>query len=200
MTMSEFKVIIIGGGLSGALLANGLLRHGVSTTVYERDPEDHQREGYQIRLGEPSLIGFRACLDETRISQIEAKFGLSEGNVQDPARKTVGPHVYTSRFEPVVDLNAFPNYSTSSAIDRVVLRSFLADPVKEQGCLRYGKAFDRYEIIPSEKADKVRVCFKDGSFEICDVLIGADGSGSQVMSPALALPLYHSPYLTSNVR
>lgn len=42
--MAHFKVIVIGGGLSGALLTNGLLNNNVNTTLYERDAADSKRE------------------------------------------------------------------------------------------------------------------------------------------------------------
>lgn len=42
-----FKVIIIGGGLAGSLLANGLSEHAIDFVVYERDAEDSAtRDGY----------------------------------------------------------------------------------------------------------------------------------------------------------
>jgi 2-polyprenyl-6-methoxyphenol hydroxylase-like FAD-dependent oxidoreductase len=44
-----FKILIIGGGLSGLTLANGLLKHGsgldLQVEIYERDPKDTNREG-----------------------------------------------------------------------------------------------------------------------------------------------------------
>ena len=44
-----FKILIIGGGLSGLTLANGLLKHAshmdIQVEIYERDPKDVNREG-----------------------------------------------------------------------------------------------------------------------------------------------------------
>lgn len=44
-----FKILIVGGGLSGLTLANGLLKHGsdvdIQVEVYERDAQDLNREG-----------------------------------------------------------------------------------------------------------------------------------------------------------
>lgn len=48
----NFKVIVIGGGLAGSLLTNGLLNNGVEAKLYERDAANSKRDGYQIRLGE----------------------------------------------------------------------------------------------------------------------------------------------------
>ena len=44
-----FKILIVGGGLSGLALANGLLSHvqhlDLEIHVYERDAENANREG-----------------------------------------------------------------------------------------------------------------------------------------------------------
>ncbi|KAK7966934.1 uncharacterized protein PG986_001211 [Apiospora aurea] len=69
--MSPLKVIIVGGGLSGACLANGILNRAdddgaspIDVTIYERGTEASSRGGYQIRLGAHALVGLRACLTE----------------------------------------------------------------------------------------------------------------------------------------
>lgn len=79
--MPPFKVIIIGGGLAGACLANGLRRKGIDFVLYERDVENSQREGYQITMGANALVGLRACLEKDQVEQLMKKFGRSGGQV-----------------------------------------------------------------------------------------------------------------------
>jgi pyruvate/2-oxoglutarate dehydrogenase complex dihydrolipoamide dehydrogenase (E3) component len=47
-----FKILIVGGGLSGLSLANGLLKHGsnldIEISIYERDAKDANREGIKF--------------------------------------------------------------------------------------------------------------------------------------------------------
>ncbi|MBX6750156.1 MAG: NAD(P)-binding protein [Micromonosporaceae bacterium] len=48
---SPFHVVIIGGGLAGLCLAQGLFRSGISVTVYEADASPEVRaQGYRISL------------------------------------------------------------------------------------------------------------------------------------------------------
>ncbi|EGU85419.1 hypothetical protein HZS61_004342 [Fusarium oxysporum f. sp. conglutinans] len=173
--MSPFKVIIVGAGLSGSLLANGLIRHDVNVAVYERLDRNVKREGYQIRMGANALAGFRACLDKEHIDKIISKFGKSGGRISS------APVVYGSDFKPLLDFTKFPTYSKSAPINRVTLRDALADPVYDAGRMHYNKEFDRYEIVTDNKGrELVRVWFKDGSSDTADILIGADGSHSKI--------------------
>ncbi|KAH7089239.1 hypothetical protein FB567DRAFT_627737 [Paraphoma chrysanthemicola] len=174
--MSTFKVIIVGGGLSGALLANGLINHDIDAVVYERDAEGSKREGYQIRLGESSLTGFRACLTGEHMQSIINNLGQSSGD-------TAGaPTIFNSRFEEIIDLGILPTYARSSAMNRVVLRDALLEPIKKKGRMHYEKGFQRYDIVEERGRERVRVAFSDGSSDTCDVLVGADGSGSRINS------------------
>lgn len=173
-----FKVIIIGSGLAGALLANGLIKNGVEFTVYERLQRHAERKGYQIRLGAFALKGMRACLSPDHIKTIAAKFGRSSG------MKSGAPVMYDDKFQEMLDLSVYPNYSKSAPISRGLLRDTLADPVFDAGRLKYGMQFERYEILnPGSNREQVRVWFVDGSFDDCDILIAADGSHSKVRSP-----------------
>ncbi|KAF9870752.1 putative FAD dependent oxidoreductase [Colletotrichum karsti] len=172
---APFKVIIAGGGLSGCLLANGLMNNGVDVAVYERDSADVKREGFQIRLGESAMTGFRACLKPSEIATIQSKFS------QMSTTGLTAPAICNTKFQTVLDLGQLPSYSASWGINRVVLRDILVNPLIERGCIHFGKAFEGYEIVRrSDGQESVKVHFADGTTESCDVLIGADGSGSRI--------------------
>ncbi|KAK7700295.1 hypothetical protein SLS64_011108 [Diaporthe eres] len=174
--MAPFKVIIVGGGLAGSLLANGLVNNGVDVVVYERDAADSKREGYQIRLGEPAYTGFEACLADDHRAAVLSKLGQTSGEVN------TAPSIVNSRFETILDMSQFPSYSKSAAINRVVLRNTLLDPIIALGRVQFSKKFVEYEIVADTKGNElVKVHFSDGSVDTCDVLVGADGSGSKVI-------------------
>jgi len=50
-------IVIIGAGLAGLGLAQGLKRHGINFSIYERDPSvDYRAQGYRIKIF-PDTIG-----------------------------------------------------------------------------------------------------------------------------------------------
>lgn len=169
------KVIIIGAGLSGALLANGLANNGIETALYERDQQDSKKEGYLIRLGDGATTGFRACLTQSQIAAIRRKFS------QTDASSSTAPALYTSGFRLLLDLTRLPSWSKAASIQRKILRDELLGPIKQKGLVTFCKVFSHYEIFRDDHgAEKVRVLFADGSSDTCNILVGADGSASKV--------------------
>ena len=54
--MKDFHVVIVGGGLGGLTLAQGLKKNGISCAVYEKDMSRADRlQGYRIVL---SILGY----------------------------------------------------------------------------------------------------------------------------------------------
>ena len=174
--MPALKIIIVGSGLAGSLLANGLVRNHIQVTVYDRLPRYAKREGYLIRLGGNSLKGMRACLSPDEVQRIAKKCGRSGGE------RSSAPILYDKDFDRLLDLRGYTTYSKSAPISRKLLRDCFADPLSDAGVLHYEKSFDRYEVLPgsNDGLDCIRVYFKDGTSDDCDILVGADGSHSAV--------------------
>jgi 2-polyprenyl-6-methoxyphenol hydroxylase-like FAD-dependent oxidoreductase len=177
--MSEFKVIVVGGGLSGACLANGLLNNKsklpLKVAVFERDSEDGNRAGYQIRLGSHALSGFRACLTKEQFENLMLCFGRSGGSISS------APVLFDRNLKLLIDLSKFPAYTKSAPISRARLRDFLQAPLRTQNVIRFGKTFSHFESLKDGlgEAAKIRVHFSDGSVEDGDVLIASDGNASR---------------------
>ncbi|KAF4869150.1 Zeaxanthin epoxidase [Colletotrichum siamense] len=170
-----FRVVIIGGGLAGNLLGCGLMKDSVDVKVYERAERHSTREGLQIRLTSPALAGMRACLETDHMLSIIKKFGPAT------EAKAEAPRIFHKDWTQLMDLSRFPAYGKNAPITRGLLRDCLADPLYEAGKLQYDTAMERYEILnPGSKDERVRVWLSDGSYDDCDVLIGADGGYSKV--------------------
>ncbi|KAM0081449.1 hypothetical protein ACKRZS_006404, partial [Fusarium odoratissimum] len=151
--MAPLKVIIVGGGLAGACLANGLINKAdgqIDVTVFERDEAGSERGGYQIRLGAHALIGFKACLTKDQYSALLPCFGKSGGVVSS------APCIFSpSDLKVLIDLSKAPVYEKSAPIARTRLRNFLQMPLQERDFIRFGKKFVRYEVLQGEVAGPV---------------------------------------------
>ncbi|KAM0421980.1 hypothetical protein ACHAPD_000423 [Fusarium lateritium] len=174
--MSNFNVIIVGGGLAGPLLASGLLQKGIKVDVYERLEENAKRDGYNIRVAQPCLQAFEECLDAKAIDQIKQRMGRFEDNQETT------PIWYDYRMKPLLNMSRISTkYHDSAPMDRVVLRNTIIQKPLSQGIMHHGKAFSRYEIVKTNSGqEKVRVWFQDDTSVDGDILIAADGSHSTI--------------------
>jgi 2-polyprenyl-6-methoxyphenol hydroxylase-like FAD-dependent oxidoreductase len=178
--MAPLEVIIVGGGLAGACLANGLVNKSeglVDVTLVERDEAGSERGGYQIRLGSHALTGFKACLTDKQYADLLPCFGRSGGVVSS------APCVFRpSDLKVLLDLSKAPAYEKSAPIGRTRLRDFLQAPLRKRKVIQYSKKYLRYEVLESNASgqSKIKVHFDDGSQRDCDVLISAEGSASRI--------------------
>lgn len=111
---SPFKVIIIGSGLAGALLAHILIREGINIHVYERYERNSKRDGFQIRLTLPAILGLRSCLTPEYLAAVIENFG--------PATEVKGeaPRVLHNDFSILVDFSRFPAYGKKKCLSTEV--------------------------------------------------------------------------------
>jgi 2-polyprenyl-6-methoxyphenol hydroxylase-like FAD-dependent oxidoreductase len=167
------RVMIIGGGIGGLCLAQGLTRAGVESVVYERDVERAERlDRYRLHINPAGSRALHACLTASAWESFLA--GTRE--------YTGGFGFLTERMRTLVvvdDAIMYP-WSTDPAeqarpADRRFLREVLLSGL--DGTVQFGRKFDHYELLPD---GAVTAHFTDGTSATGDVLVGADGAGSAV--------------------
>ncbi|GAA2208393.1 NAD(P)/FAD-dependent oxidoreductase [Nonomuraea monospora] len=165
------KVIVIGAGLGGLMLAQGLRRSGIDVVVYERDGARGRPQGVSLHVDDRGAKALRACLPPAHAAMAEATMGgprertvtLSE---VDGALTVVGA-------QPSNGVAGRPR--PGRQVHRPLLRAVLLTGLED--VVRFGTEFTRYE----QRADgTVRAWFADGGTDTADVLVGADGIGSAV--------------------
>ncbi|KAI2621628.1 FAD/NAD(P)-binding domain-containing protein [Hypoxylon sp. NC1633] len=174
----ELPILIIGAGCSGLALAHGLYLKGIPCKVFERDPTLSQRNGRDWGVAcHWSAPMFASLLGEAKWS------GISETLV-DP---------YLS--QPEIDMCPMQNGQTGEVLTHVPFpnlrrllrsrtRAFLAADADVVD-VHYGKNLER--ISYADDGSSVTAHFADGTTETGRLVVGADGSNSQVRRLLLGL-------------
>lgn len=167
---STHPIIILGAGISGLTLAQGLLKSSIPFRIFERDPTLNTRsQGYRFRIQGPGITALRRVLTPALYSELEASCGyLAPGPIIHldavTAKTMEGPKGAPTQPGEESPLNA----------DRSVMRSVLFQGLESH--VDFNREFTHYSIVPSG----VTVHFSDGSQVNGSLLIGADGARSRV--------------------
>jgi salicylate hydroxylase len=173
VTMS-FHFLIVGGGIGGLCLAQGMKKAGISVGVYERDRTRTDRlQGYRIHI-DPS--GSRALYDCLPAELFEI-FAATCGK---PGR---GFRILNHRLDElqfirageIEDPAAQVSIARHRSVSRITLRQVLLAGLED--VVHFDKKFLRYEDTGD---GRVIAHFEDGTFATGDVLIAADGVNSKV--------------------
>lgn len=69
----QYRILIIGAGLGGLALAQGLIRTGFNVTVFERDEGSISRaQGYRISIRSRGMNALAAILTPEKMSRLSA--------------------------------------------------------------------------------------------------------------------------------
>ncbi|MBS2551961.1 FAD-dependent monooxygenase [Catenulispora sp. NL8] len=173
------RVSVIGAGLGGLCLAQGLRGAGIDVDVYERDPAITARfQGYRLVLSPTGFEALHGCLpprwhplldaivDDTRVERLVLDTRLNKVGELGPARSGL-------------------------VVDRHVLRHLLLTGLD----VHTGAALTGYDVLNGEdgkngkggkdgkgdEAAKVQAHFAQGASPApADLLVGADGVNSAV--------------------
>jgi 2-polyprenyl-6-methoxyphenol hydroxylase-like FAD-dependent oxidoreductase len=165
------RVAVVGAGIGGLCLAQGLRRNGIEVTVYERDDALSSRgQGYRLHLDAgralyeclpPDL--YELCISTS--GRPSTRMTVVRGNLR-VLRKMEFP-APTDPFDPD---------ALSTSVNRQTLREVLAARLDDR--LEFGRACTGFEQHP----DAVRLAFADGASAQADVLVAADGVRSLIRS------------------
>lgn len=167
MTM---HVLIIGGGIGGLCLAQGLRRRGVSVAVCERDrTPDARLQGYRLSIEPPGSAALHDCLPPELWQILVATSGDQGermGVFDEQLRQLMEEDAKPDRADPA---------SGSHAVSRVTFRQVLLAGLDD--AVHFGKEFHHH--VPAGDGT-VTAHFADGSSARGDLLVGADGARSRV--------------------
>src|SRR6478736_621859 len=171
---APLHVLIIGGGIGGLTLAQGLKKSGVNVAVYERDRTMTDRvQGYRVHINPAGSLALHECLPP----QLFEAFARTCGK---PSR---GIRCVTERMNVLIsfDMRNPPQggngdrIALDRSVSRITLRRVLVAGLDD--VVRFGKTFERYQELPT---GRVVAHFADGTSAEGDVLVAADGGGSRV--------------------
>src|SRR5437763_4580254 len=179
MPQSSLRVLVIGAGLGGLCLAQGLRKAGVEVAVYERDAGLAVRtQGHRVHIDSRGEQALHQCLPPSlyelflttrgQPSKGITVFGIVDGQLQKTAT------------QPFPEGGSDEFITVGSAVDRLTLRQILLAGLDDS--VHFNKALAHYE----QQADgRVWAYFTDGTRTSGNVLVAADGVGSRIRQPFL---------------
>src|SRR3954465_3166252 len=114
------NIVVIGAGLAGPLLAQGLRRAGIDVAVHERTAADEPGQGYRIHIAPEGELALRACLPPELHEQVRATAGK-------PGRgwRGLDPQLRVVRDIPVPQPTDEEGAGRHLTVDRLTLRRIM---------------------------------------------------------------------------
>src|SRR5215211_1534718 len=155
MATSSFRVMIIGGGLGGLCLAQGLKQAGIKVAVYERDrTPDDRLQGYRIHIEPQGNLALAACLPPALFNTYLATSGPGGSGYRISTAQ-----LHELLFLPApASVGATDPAKLSLSASRITLRRILLSGLEE--IVHFNKRFTHYQEMPD---GKVTAFFDDGS-------------------------------------
>jgi 2-polyprenyl-6-methoxyphenol hydroxylase-like FAD-dependent oxidoreductase len=171
------RILIIGGGIGGLCLAQGLRQAGVPATVYERSQNRTDwLQGYRIHINPHGSRALHRCLQP-------ATWQAFLNTVSTTGDRFA---FVTEQLHPLIELDTDVTGGDPDpahqhhGVSRITLRQVLLDGLG--AAVEFGKTFERYELTGD---GQVTARFADGSSATGDLLVGADGANSRVRQQLL---------------
>jgi salicylate hydroxylase len=164
-------IVVIGAGVGGLCLAQGLKKAGMSVAVYERDRTLTDRlQGYRVHINPAGSRALHACLPPHLFDAFDRTCGKAAHAM----------HFLTEQMEVLLSVRGDmveqrDPIARHRSVSRITLRQVLLSGLDD--VVHFGKTFTRYET----RADgRIVAHFEDGTHAEGDILVAADGGGSRV--------------------
>lgn len=174
--MRALHVAIIGAGLGGLALAQGLRRVGIAFDVYERDPAPGSRmQGYRIRIDADGQRALAAVLpaDLYALFRQTASTAATQGRFITPQLEDATGRVPESWHAGSSEHG--PDDSPDLSVNRQTLREILMCGIEQN--IHFGHGFDTYRLWED---GRVELVFEAGDPVVSNLVVGADGVNSRV--------------------
>jgi salicylate hydroxylase len=169
-SQQDFHVVVIGGGIGGLTLAQGLKKAGVSVAVYERDRTRTDRvQGYRVHINPTGSRALHACLPPDLFETFERTCGRPGRAMRFLSEKMDVLLTFNTELA-----NADP-IAKHRSVSRITLRQVLLSGLDD--IVHFGKTFTHYDTTPD---GPVIAHFEDGTSAEADLLVAADGGGSRI--------------------
>ncbi|KAF4637372.1 hypothetical protein G7Y89_g723 [Cudoniella acicularis] len=182
--MSPPHVLIIGGGIGGLVLAQGLAKRGIMFTLFERDATPTSRaQGYRIRIAGAGANGLEECLNKELWDLFEdtcaetKPFGAFLNAIDGSTTPPLFPMGPAGKKVGMVPPGS--GGQKAYTVDRTLFRSLLL--LGQESHIQFGKDYTHYKITPSG----ITAFFSDGSSAEGTFLVGVDGRSSRVRKQLL---------------
>ncbi|KAF2499175.1 FAD/NAD(P)-binding domain-containing protein [Lophium mytilinum] len=167
MKQSPFRVIVVGGSISGLTMSHCLQQAGIDHVVLERRSTIIQSNGASINLWPQGLrlmeqLGCLEAIEETCAPMHANYFRRPDGT----------PTIVSPLFKQIIERHGYGFL----VVDREKLLRIIYEHLPSKSYIKGGCSVVRIE----EHENGVKVHLEDGSVETGDIVIGADGVNSVV--------------------
>lgn len=162
MQAHSSSILIIGAGLGGLALAQGLIKAGFKVSVFERDQSPTSRpQGYRISIRSLGMAALTTLLTPEKMSRLSL---AKVANVGD------GFTCANEKMEPLFKIP--PGQEAVVQLLRSELRKLLQEGIN----IQWNKRLVKFE----DNGNEVIAHFEDGSYAAGELLVGSDGGTSTI--------------------
>lgn len=166
------RALVVGGGIGGLACAQGLAGLGIEVHVVERDLDLTQTGGYRLHLGVSAVSALRDLLPPITF-EVLLRSSVGTRGFSLAVRDHRGRRLFGARESSA---------GLSLEVDRITLLQVLALGLADRMLL--GRSCDGWRV----EDDTVMVQLDDGTQIETDVLVIADGAGSNWLRNSRVVP------------